>query len=173
MGFPVFLIWIVLIGAMFYFMMIRPQKRARSQQSDMLQHLQPGAQVRTTAQIMGTIVEVGDDWAIVETTPGTRIKFGKPAIVGIILDDEDATEDEDAEDAPTPGGIGDAPHGVQDAVPVQDAIPAQDAKPADADGAEKAETGESETAKSEKSDTEPAASEDSAEEVKDAEPAKS
>ena len=171
MGSPVFLIWIVLIGAMFYFMMIRPQKRARSQQSDMLQHLQPGAQVRTTAQIMGTIVEVGDDWAIVETTPGTRIKFGKPAIVGIIMDDEveDETADE-AEDAPTPGGIGDAPHGVQDAIPAQDAKPAD----ADADGAPEAdEDAKSETAKSEKSDVEPAVSEDSAEEVKDAEPAKS
>ena len=171
MGSPVFLIWIVLIGAMFYFMMIRPQKRARAQQSDMLQHLQPGAHVRTTAQIMGTIVEVGDDWAIVETTPGTRIKFGKPAIVGIIMDDEEVAEGEDAEDAPTPGGIGDAPHGLQDAVPAHDAIPAQDAKPADADGAEEAE----ETVKSgtDKSDSAPAASEDSAEEVKDAEPAKS
>lgn len=149
MGSPVFLIWIVLIGAMFYFMMIRPQKRARAQQSDMLTHLQPGAQVRTTAQIMGTIVEVGDDWAIVETTPGTRIKFGKPAIVGIIMPDEeegaDAESAQDAEDAPTPGGIGDAPHSaedtvvkdaavkdtvVQDAV-VQDAVPAPDSEPAE------------------------------------------
>lgn len=128
MGSPVFLIWIVLIGFMFYFMMIRPQKRARAQQTDMLQHLQPGAQVRTTAQIMGTVVEVGDDWAIVETTPGTRIKFGKPAIVGIILEDEPS--EDGAEDAPTPGGIGDAPsHTVQDKVP--DSVPAQDAVRAD------------------------------------------
>jgi len=131
MGSPVFLIWIVLIGFMFYFMMIRPQKKARAQQVDMLSHLQPGAQVRTTAQIMGTIVEVGDDWAIVETTPGTRIKFGKPAIVGIIMpDDAEDTENaeaaENGEDAPTPGGIGDAPlaepagtaHSVQDSVSV-------------------------------------------------------
>ena len=129
MGSPVFLIWIVAIGFLFYFMMIRPQKRARAQQTDMLQHLQPGAHVRTTAQIMGTIVEVGDDWAIVETTPGTRIKFAKPAIVGIILEDEPA--EEGSEDAPTPGGIGDAPHGVQDSVPGQDAVPADDAAGAD------------------------------------------
>jgi preprotein translocase subunit YajC len=161
MGSPVFLIWIVLIGFMFYFLMIRPQKRARAQQSDMLQHLQPGAQVRTTAQIMGTIVEVGDDWAIVETTPGTRIKFGKPAIVGIILDTEADTEaGPESEDAPTPGGIGDAPqsdrtpgaeaesHSVQDAVPSAGAASEVEAavKPSD---------------------------EDSVEEVKDAEPAKS
>jgi preprotein translocase subunit YajC len=152
MGSPVFLIWIVLIGAMFYFLMIRPQKRARSQQSDMQQHLQPGAYVRTTAQIMGTIVEVGDDWAIVETTPGTRIKFGKPAIVGIILDDEAETAEsaESAQDAPTPGGIGDAPHPVQDKVPAQDAVPAQESASAQ--------------------DEEPG---EPAEEVKDAEPAKS
>jgi preprotein translocase subunit YajC len=155
MGSPVFLIWIVLIGFLFYFMMIRPQKRARSQQSSMLDHLQPGAQVRTTAQIMGTVVEVGDDWAIVETTPGTRIKFGKPAIVGIILDDEEESEAaegaEATEDAPTPGGIGDAPHSVQDAVPAQDAVKA-------ADEAGSAEAEADETA-------------GSAEAVKDAEPA--
>jgi preprotein translocase subunit YajC len=123
----------------------------------MLQHLQPGAHIRTTAQIMGTIVEVGDDWAIVETTPGTRIKFGKAAIVGIIMDDEAEAEaaetGEPAEDAPTPGGIGDAPHGASDSEPhaVSDAVPAaQDAVPAPAEPADTSE-----------------------EEVKDAEPAKS
>jgi len=160
MGSPVFLIWIVLIGAMFYFMMIRPQKRARAQQSDMLQHLQPGAQVRTTAQIMGTIVEVGDDWAIVETTPGTRIKFGKPAIVGIIMEDE-AEAEEPGQDAPTPGGIGDAPHDAPDAEApaAQDAVPAQDA----AERAGKAESGSAAED----------GSADASEEVKDAEPAKS
>lgn len=170
MGSPVFLIWIVLIGAMFYFMMIRPQKRARAQQSDMLQHLQPGAQVRTTAQIMGTIVEVGDDWAIVETTPGTRIKFGKPAIVGVIMDDEaeaDADAQDGAEDAPTPGGIGDAPHGASDseAHAVQDAVPAQDA----AEHAEPAEPAE----KTESASAAGDGAADASEEVKDAEPAKS
>jgi len=138
MGSPVFLIWIVLIGAMFYFMMIRPQKRARQSQVDMLQHLQPGAQVRTTAQIMGTVVEVGDDWAVVETTPGTRIKFGKPAIVGIILEDdaEQGQVAEDAEgeaDAPTPGGIGDAPAGAEEHA-VQDSVPANAEAEARADG---------------------------------------
>ena len=173
MGSPVFLIWIVLIGAMFYFMMIRPQKRARAQQTDMLQHLQPGAQVRTTAQIMGTVVEVGDDWAIVETTPGTRIKFGKPAIVGIVMEDEDESA-EQAEDAPTPGGIGDAPHGVPEVSDSSDASASethavQDAVPAGADAAEKAESAE----KAEVASAEAAASERASEEVEDAEPAKS
>ncbi|NUR63778.1 MAG: preprotein translocase subunit YajC [Catenulispora sp.] len=153
MGSPVFLIWIVLIGAMFYFMMIRPQKRARQQQVDMLQHLQPGAEVRTTAQIMGTVVEVGDDWAIVETTPGTRIKFGKPAIVGIIMPDE--------EEAPTPGGIGDAPADETETTKVTDAADAaethsvRDAVPAEAaeDSADLADKASVEDAK----DAEPAA----------------
>ncbi|NUP48659.1 MAG: preprotein translocase subunit YajC [Catenulispora sp.] len=149
MGSPVFLIWIVLIGAMFYFMMIRPQKRARQSQVDMLQHLQPGAQVRTTAQIMGTVVEVGEDWAVVETTPGTRIKFGKPAIVGIILEDDaeqaEAAEDAEGEaDVPTPGGIGDAPagseeHRVQDAVPAEADAEASDDDRVPSDAAKDAE----------------------------------
>jgi preprotein translocase subunit YajC len=130
MGSPVFLIWIVLIGAMFYFMMIRPQKRARQTQVDLLQHLEPGAQVRTTAQIMGTVVEVGDDWAIVETTPGTRIKFGKPAIVGIVMPDE--------EEAPAPGGIGDSPAADVDADAAAHTSPETDADVATATDADTA-----------------------------------
>ena len=55
-------------------------------------------------------------------------------------DDGDAVAlalvDEPAEDAPTPGGIGDAPHGASDSDSethaVQDSVPAQDAAPAEA-----------------------------------------
>lgn len=128
MGNSFFLVWIVLIGFLFYFMMIKPQKKARSQQVDLLAHLEPGAQVRTTAQIMGTVTEVGEDWVVVETTPGTSIKFGKPAIVGIIL-----PEDQDESEGPTPGGIGAAPvDALADTAVVAktDAVP-----PADGSGA--------------------------------------
>src|SRR5512139_3669726 len=88
---PLLLAWILLIGFMFYFLMIKPQKKARAQQLDMLSHLKVGSEVRTTAQIMGTVVELGEDYAIVETTPGVLIKLGKPAIVGIVLPDEGET----------------------------------------------------------------------------------
>jgi preprotein translocase subunit YajC len=125
---PLLLVWILLIGFMFYFLMIKPQKKARAQQQDMLSHLKVGSEVRTTAQIIGTVVELGDDYAVVETTPGVLIKFGKAAIVGIVLPDEHVTAaDEAADDAvaqvsdePTPHGIGDAP--ASDAVPVQDVV---------------------------------------------------
>ena len=142
MGNSFFLVWIVLIGFLFYFMMIKPQKRARAQQVDLLSHLEPGAQVRTTAQIMGTVTEVGEDWVVIETTPGTSIKFGKPAIVGIILPDE-----AEAADSPTPGGIGaapaedpladttvvDRPAAAQDAVPAQGAADGDEAVDANAE----------------------------------------
>jgi preprotein translocase subunit YajC len=112
---PLLLVWILLIGAMFYFLMIKPQKKARAQQVDMLSHLKVGAEVRTTSQIMGTVVELGDDYAVVETTPGVLIKFGKPAIVGIVLPDEP----DDAE--------------VSDAAESTDAQAVADAVPADAE----------------------------------------
>ena len=131
MGNSFFLVWIVLIGFLFYFMMIKPQKKARSQQVDLLAHLEPGAQVRTTAQIMGTVTEVGEDWVVIETTPGTSIKFGKPAIVGIILPDEP-----EPADAPTPGGIGAAPaDSLADTTVVDRPGTVSDAVPADRDAA--------------------------------------
>jgi preprotein translocase subunit YajC len=135
-----FLVWVILIGFMFYFMMIKPQKRARAQQVDLLQHIAPGAEVRTNAHILGTVTEVGDDWVIIETTPGTRLKIGKPAIVAIILPDEPEDEaDETAvveahEDEPT------AADAVQDKV--ADAAPAVQDAPAAAEAAVTAETAE-------------------------------
>ena len=114
---PLLLVWILLIGAMFYFLMIKPQKKARAQQVDMLSHLKVGAEVRTTSQIMGTVVELGDDYAVVETTPGVLIKFGKPAIVGIILPDE-------ADDAEVSEGVEDAGADA-DVEAVADAVPAE------------------------------------------------
>jgi preprotein translocase subunit YajC len=127
-----FLIWVALIGAMFYFMMIKPAKRQRAQQFNLLEHLTPGSEVRTASGILGTAVEVADDYVVIETTPGVRIKVIKQAVAGIILPDE--ADDTVLADVPTPGGIGDAPAGLAPDVvetAVQDAVPAE----ATADGA--------------------------------------
>ena len=129
-----FLIWVLLIGAMFYFMMVKPQKRARAQQFDLLQHLAPGSEVRTNAQIMGTVTEVGDDYVVIESTPGTKIKIGKAAIVGIVLPDDDEAE-------AMPGGIGDAPAGSADEALIEDSqVPVRDAVPADVQAEAPSET---------------------------------
>jgi preprotein translocase subunit YajC len=159
---PLLLVWILLIGFMFYFLMIKPQKKARAQQSDMLSHLKVGSEVRTTAQVLGTVVELGEDYAVIETTPGTLIKFAKPAIVGIILSDEDAagTSSDEADDSAAAGETGeprdtDEAAAKAEAAPAADAAPVQDAAPTTTAAASKTDAeSKTETAAESKTDAE-------------------
>ena len=137
----VFLIWFAVIGVFFYFTVIKNQKRQRTAVSDLQQHLVVGSEVRTNAHILGTVTEIGDEWVVVETTPGVKIKIGKPAIVAIILPDDP----EDDEDNLIGTTVADPAY---DAVSepagsdVQDAVPSEVATDAVPDTAESAEIAE-------------------------------
>jgi preprotein translocase subunit YajC len=112
-----------LLFFMMYFVLIKPQKKLRAQQTDLLAHLETGAEVRTSSGILGVAVEIGEDFVVIESTPGTRLKVVKQAIAGIILTDE--PEDE-AEDEPSDGVYGEssATVGETPTAVVRDAVPA-------------------------------------------------
>jgi preprotein translocase subunit YajC len=52
---------ILLIFAIFYFLLFLPMQRQKKQQKKMLSELQNGQQVVTTGGVVGTIVAVNDD----------------------------------------------------------------------------------------------------------------
>lgn len=71
----------------FYFLLIRPQKKQQKQISDMLSSLKVGDEIVTVGGIVGTIVRIKDDNIIVETgfkQNPAQIKFQK-ASVGKVL----------------------------------------------------------------------------------------
>lgn len=51
----------VLIFAVFYFLMIRPQQKKQQEQKDMLANLKTGDQIVTTGGLYGTIIKFGED----------------------------------------------------------------------------------------------------------------
>lgn len=61
------LIWIVLMIAMFYFMLIRPQKKQEKKIKEMLAALQVGDKVVTAGGICGKITRIKDDVVFLET----------------------------------------------------------------------------------------------------------
>ena len=87
-GGSTFIIFIILIIGAMYFLVMRPgkkrQQRAQQQQSS----VQPGARVRTTAGMYGTIIEGDADNVLVEFAPGVRIKMMRRAIMSVVPDDE-------------------------------------------------------------------------------------
>lgn len=80
------LIWIILMIAMFYFMLIRPQKKQEKKMREMLAALQVGDKVVTAGGICGKITKIKDDVVFLETgstgNPAERsiLKLEKAAI---------------------------------------------------------------------------------------------
>jgi preprotein translocase subunit YajC len=78
------LIYVVVFGALMMFMTTRGRKK-RATQAEMLQSaLMIGAEVRTIGGLVGTVVDLTDEYIVVETTPGVKLKFTKQAIAGVV-----------------------------------------------------------------------------------------
>jgi preprotein translocase subunit YajC len=125
-------IFIVAIIAVFYFLIIRPQKKRQKDQADLMSSLVPGAEIMTIGGLYGTIVSIDDDRVRIVVADGTEMVFAKNAIARTVKPEEADPEeldeaDEDAESADTETDDGDE----SDAIEEPDAAPADKPKSAD------------------------------------------
>ena len=60
------ILYIIVIVALLYFMMIRPQKKEQSRKNELFSNLAVGDTVLTTSGFYGTLVDIQDDMVIVE-----------------------------------------------------------------------------------------------------------
>lgn len=79
MGLTTLLFPIVLIAVM-YFLMIRPQMKKQKEHKSMLDKLSRGDEVITTGGIAGTISDIGDNFVTVEVADNVRVRVQKGAI---------------------------------------------------------------------------------------------
>ena len=72
----------VLLFAMMYFMMIRPQQKEQKKKDLMLSELAVGDTVLTTSGFYGTVIDIADDTVIVEfgNNKNCRIPMQKAAV---------------------------------------------------------------------------------------------
>jgi len=73
---------LMLMGGVFYFLLIRPQQRRSRAQKDLLAGLDVGDEVLTAGGMFGIVVDIDDDEGVVtvEVAPNTRIRVVKRAI---------------------------------------------------------------------------------------------
>ena len=74
------LITFVLIILIFYFLIIRPQKKRDKEAKAMIDAMKKGDKVVTIGGIHGTIVAVRDQTVVVKVDDSARIEFSKSAI---------------------------------------------------------------------------------------------
>lgn len=79
------LIYIVVIGAVFYFLLIRPQKKQQKQQDALVNSLEIGDSVLTTAGFYGVVIDVMEEVIVVEfgNNKNCRIPMKKTAVVEV------------------------------------------------------------------------------------------
>lgn len=92
------LVFLALLFVLFYFMLIRPQKRRMEQHRQLVETLGNGDEVVTIGGIFGTVDSLGADDLILEVAPGTKIRTLKSAVARKITEDAEE-EDEELEDA--------------------------------------------------------------------------
>jgi preprotein translocase subunit YajC len=78
------LIYVVVFGGLMVFMTTRGRKRQAAQANAMQSALAIGAEVRTIGGLLGTVTDLTDEYVVVETTPGVKLKFTKQAIAGVV-----------------------------------------------------------------------------------------
>lgn len=80
-----FLVYVVFLGALMYFMAIRPQKKQQKKMDELIASLEIGDYVLTTSGFYGSIIDITDDTVIVEfgNNKNCRIPMQKSAITQV------------------------------------------------------------------------------------------
>ncbi|HYK62237.1 MAG TPA: preprotein translocase subunit YajC [Bryobacteraceae bacterium] len=76
---------LIVIVAIFYFLVFMPMQRQKKQQAQMLSNLEAGSEVLTTGGIVGTIVSISGDTLILRVKPDNiKLQVARSAVSGLI-----------------------------------------------------------------------------------------
>ena len=71
---------LIILFAVFYFLLIRPQLKQSKQHKQLVSALTKGDEVATNGGLLGKIKEVGDNFIVLEIAKDTEVKIQKAAI---------------------------------------------------------------------------------------------
>jgi preprotein translocase subunit YajC len=73
--------FLVVIFALFYFVMIRPQRKRQKEQQTMISTLQKGDKIVTAGGIFGVIDSVREDSVVIKVESGTMLRVAKGSVM--------------------------------------------------------------------------------------------
>ncbi|MBR4611412.1 MAG: preprotein translocase subunit YajC [Kiritimatiellae bacterium] len=87
-GIGTMLVPMLLIFAIFYFLMVRPQQRKENERQKTIEALRAGARVLFASGLIGTITEVKQNTFVIEIDHGTKVEVVRGAVIRALKDDE-------------------------------------------------------------------------------------
>jgi preprotein translocase subunit YajC len=82
------LIFIVLLFAMMYFVMIRPQRKRQREHQDFVEQLHRGDRVVTAGGIYGQVEAVSEDSVVLKVESGAMMRVAKSSVIAKQYEDE-------------------------------------------------------------------------------------
>ena len=96
-------IYIVVFGALIYFVGVRPQQKRRKEMEAILQRLAPGDEIVTVAGIYGTVTEIeAGGTLLVEVAENTDIRIAQASVARVVNDPvptDDAAEQSSSDES--------------------------------------------------------------------------
>lgn len=83
------LIFLVAIIAVFWFLLIRPQRQRQAAHRALITQLAPNDEVVTAGGMLGTVRSIADDHVLLEVAPGTEVRIAKEAVTGVRQKDQE------------------------------------------------------------------------------------
>ena len=91
------LIVIAVLFALFWMVLLRPQRRRAAVQRALLDSLEPGDEIISTGGMFGVIRSIDEEELYVEVSDGVVVRMARRAVAGIVEpEDEPEPEDEEA-----------------------------------------------------------------------------
>jgi preprotein translocase subunit YajC len=82
---------LILMFAIFYFLLIRPQQKKAKQHKAMLAAVKKGDRVMTSGGLHGTITGITPDVVTMEIAPKVRVKVSRGSLAGILRSEDTGT----------------------------------------------------------------------------------
>ncbi|MDA8351937.1 MAG: preprotein translocase subunit YajC [Firmicutes bacterium] len=83
---------LIIILAVFYFLLIRPQQKRNKERNAMLAGLKKGDKVVTIGGLHGTIMDLTDDRVTLKVNDQSRLVFERSAVNAVVNQDGDKEE---------------------------------------------------------------------------------
>jgi preprotein translocase subunit YajC len=105
-------IYLFLLVAAFYFLIVRPQRRQSMVRRQLLSAVEVGDEIVTSGGIHGTVLAIHDDTLDVEIAEGVVVKVARGAVAARMMpeseyDDESDGEEDDADTGEWEGDLDD------------------------------------------------------------------
>lgn len=78
------LIMIVVMIAIFYFLLIRPQSKRVKEHRTLVESLSEGSEVVFAGGLMGRITKIDGEYAVVELNRGNEVKIQRASVISVL-----------------------------------------------------------------------------------------